>query len=950
MKQLLPGLVLVVFLVEVAGMPAAWAQDVQPMSNLVPAAMPTPLQQQAAEQFVADHPTVSVLYEGDIIARVYGPAFGTGSDPIDTAQGFVNRHVGLFGVSASDLQPVSLLPDRRHTQPVMFNRQTGEYKFTLVYFSQYRDGLPVFRSELRLLVRHLPSFPLVLAVSTLRDIGDFTVDPILANMEFDPAVRTNTGMTRFWGVEKVIWAGLEGEVVAPVLAVTFIGENDRTDAGYECWRYVCDAATGAILHQETLIHFADVTGVIRGKATPGAKADICTEEILFTYPWAKVDIVGGATVYTDANGNFTIPATGSPVTVRSYVDGLYFTIDNRAGDEETLSMTVSPPGFANFTHNSANTSDLVRAQANIYVAGNACRDWLLTYNPSFPGIATETGVLTVVNRTDYYCPCNAWSSSADGSINFCQAGSSSGYTCPNTAWQSVLNHEYGHHCIDFTGSGQGEYGEGMSDCFSMLPVDDPNLGYGFFMDCNAGLRTADNNCQYLASGCSTCGSEIHDCGQLLSGIVWSIRNNLVVTEPADYLAILSEIVVNSILLHTGTSINAQIAIDFLTLDDDDANQNNGTPHRAEICAGFSAHGLSCPALPALAIWFTSGAPSTIPAGLPTTLSVQITDGAESYVPGTGFLYYRYDGGAYTALPLVPVGGTAYEATVPAPTCSSTPQFYLSAQGSGGTTIKNPSNAPTTVFSSAVGVLTMVMDDTLETDQGWTVGDTGDNATLGIWSRADPESTIAQPGDDHTPAPGVKCWVTDYRAGSGDGSYDVDGGKTTVKTPTINLAGYNDATISYWRWYSNDKGAAPGADVFVVDISNNNGSTWVNAETVGPTGPGTTGGWIYHEFRVADFVTPTAQIKLRFVASDYGSGSLVEAAIDDFQVFAVECEDAPVCGTVLGDLDGNGLVNGLDIQGFVEALLGTYHPCADFNGNQQAELGDMDGMVDALLAP
>jgi hypothetical protein len=83
---------------------------------------------------------------------------------------------------------------------------------------------------------------------------------------------------------------------------------------------------------------------------------------------------------------------------------------------------------------------------------------------------------------------------------------------------------------------------------------------------------------------------------LLSGIVWSIRNNLVVTEPVDYLDILSNIVVNSILVHTGTGINAQIAIDFLTLDDDDGNIGNGTPHRTEICAGFSAHGISCPAL------------------------------------------------------------------------------------------------------------------------------------------------------------------------------------------------------------------------------------------------------------------------------------------------------------------------------------------------------------------
>jgi len=363
-----------------------------------------------------------------------------------------------------------------------------------------------------------------------------------------------------------------------------------------------------------MIHFTDVTGTVQGLATPGAKANICTEEILFAYPWAKVDISGGSTVYADGNGNFTIPNAGtSAVTVRSYVDGMWFTIDNRAGAEETLSAVVTPPGPVNFIHNQANT-DMILAQTNIYVSGNACRDWVLEHCPTFPGVPTDTAVPTIVNRTDYYCPCNAWSSSADGSINFCQPGDG----CPNTAWQSVLNHEYGHHCIDFTISGQGEYGEGMADCFSMLPVDDPNLGYGFSGDCDEGLRTADNDCQYSATTCTTnCGSEIHDCGRLLSGIVWSIRNELIVTEPVDYLDILSDIVVNSILVHSGTGINAQIAIDFLTLDDNDGNINNGTPHRTEICAGFSAHGLSCPALQVgLSVSPTSGLTATGQAGGP----------------------------------------------------------------------------------------------------------------------------------------------------------------------------------------------------------------------------------------------------------------------------------------------------------------------------------------------
>ena len=911
-------------------------------------AVSTSLQAAALAELTSRHPGVRTLNEDNRTTRVYGEAFATGEDPADTAARFVSGNAQLFGTPASDLVPGNRLAGGQYVQPLMYDRQSGTYKFTLVSYSQYRNGLPVFRSDLRLLVRNEAGYPLVLAASSLHDLGEFSADPILANADFDPALQAETGMTRFTAPEKVIWAGIDGHATDPVVAVTFIAENDRTDAGYECWRFVCDAATGKVLHRETMIHFVDVSGTVKAMATPGAKANICTAEVLFNYPWAKVDIQGGSTVYADGNGSFTIPNAGTgSVTVHSYVDGLYFTIDNRAGLEETLTATVTPPGPVNFVHNQANTDDFVLAQTNIYVAGNQCRDWLLSYNPSFPGISTETGVPTVVNRTDVYCPCNAWSSSSDGSINFCQPGGG----CPNTAWQSVLNHEYGHHCIDFTGSGQGAYGEGMADCFSMLPVDDPNLGYGFYGDCNTGLRTADNTCQYSASSCSSCGSEAHDCGQLLSGIVWSIRNQLVVTEPVDYLNILSGIAVNSILLHTGTSINAQIAIDFLTLDDNDSNLANGTPHWSEICAGFSAHGISCPALNPIAFEYPGGRPAMATPNQPTVFLVNVVALGGTPVAGTGQLHYSLDGGAYAVVAMTQLTANHYQATLPAAGCNHRYSWYVSAQASGAGTFNDPSGAPTASYKTVVATSVEVpFQDDFETDKGWTVGDTGDNATTGIWNRADPEATTAQPGDDHTASPGVMCYVTDSRAGTGVGSYDVDGGKTTLKSPIIDLSAVSEPTISYWRWYSNDKGSAPNADTFVVDISNNNGSTWVNAETVGPTGSETAGGWFYHEFRVADKVTPTALIKMRFIAQDQGSGSIIEAAIDDFKVTAYGCVETPVCGTLMGDMDGNSLLNGADIQAFVAAILGQYNPCGDFNGNAQMDAGDVSGMVNALMAP
>ena len=119
---------------------------------------------------------------------------------------------------------------------------------------------------------------------------------------------------------------------------------------------------------------------------------------------------------------------------------------------------------------------------------------------------------------------------------------------------------------------------------------------------------------------------------------------------------------------------------------------------------------------------------------------------------------------------------------------------------------------------------------------------------------------------------------------------MDDGITTLLTPPIDMQSINDPYVSYYRWYSNDEGGSPNDDVFDVEITNNGGANWHRVERVGPGGPGTAGGWISHRFRVADFVPPNAQIQMRFIASDHGAGSIVEAAIDDLRVVEQVCSD------------------------------------------------------------
>jgi len=95
--------------------------------------------------------------------------------------------------------------------------------------------------------------------------------------------------------------------------------------------------------------------------------------------------------------------------------------------------------------------------------------------------------------------------------------------------------------------------------------------------------------------------------------------------------------------------------------------------------------------------------------------------------------------------------------------------------------------------------------------------------------------------------------------------------------------------------------------------------------------------------VTDFVTLTAQVKLRFIASDEGSGSIVEAAIDDFLVMDVGCEE-PECP---GDLNGDGSRDLSDLAillahyGMTE---GATYEDGDMDGDEDVDLSDLSALL------
>jgi choice-of-anchor B domain-containing protein len=330
---------------------------------------------------------------------------------------------------------------------------------------------------------------------------------------------------------------------------------------------------------------------------------------------------------------------------------------------------------------------------------------------------------------------------------------------------------------------------------------------------------------------------------------------------------------------------------------------------------------------AVQLSFPDGAPTLVsPAGQAVTFDAVVQPGVT--VTNKRFLYNTPAG--TQGVSVTQLDADTYSATLPAVACGSAVGLAIEF-----TTATEVFRLPSTGFlpaTAAFGVAAGFTDE-MEINQGWTVGGAGDAATAGIWVRADPVGTAAQPEDDHTAA-GVNCWITGNGAvGGGLGAADIDGGQTTLTSPVFDATVVDTPYISYWRWYSNNAGAAPNEDSMPVEISNNGGTSWVLLETVTQNA----GAWVEKSFRIADVVPPTSTMRIRFRASDLLSGSVVEAGVDDVKLYGFDCTVARPA-----DLNGDGAVDGADLG----ILLGNWgNPgAADLDGNGTVDGADLGALV------
>ena len=548
--------------------------------------------------FLDLHPEGGLLSPGSRVRRAWGSRLAVGDSPSASATTFFQRWSVLWNVAPTDLQPIGPFENGTHVVELP-NEDAKVGNLNAVYFTQTAANVPVYRAFGWAITRDDADFPVVLAGGTLRSVGNIAnqiTGLSLDTSKLDAGIFMQNVMPQFTTIPRVtspryvVWAGIDDNIQPARLGVQFIAETHGgpDEPNQQSFEYIVDPTDGTILYQENRILHAVVTGTVSGMVTNGKRADVCDPETSKRLPYTGVAI-GSSTVYGDSNGNFTSGSISGSVAVQpSIANGKYFRVTNSGSTTLSVASQTVSSGSTTFTFNPVPT-ELQTAQTNAYYQANIVRDFTLRIAPNFPTIATQTGFAVNVNLGG---TCNAFYNGS--SINFYKSGGG----CNNTSFSGVVHHEYGHHMVRCGGSGQDAFGEGFGDVMAVLILDDPMLGAGF-QSCSTGIRNAANNCQYSGSSCSSCGSEIHSCGQLLSGIVWDLRQLYAARFASTAIDKVAALAINEVMLHSGQSdIAEDIRIDYLTLDDNNGNLGDGTPNSDLINEAFGRHGLAGVAVPA----------------------------------------------------------------------------------------------------------------------------------------------------------------------------------------------------------------------------------------------------------------------------------------------------------------------------------------------------------------
>lgn len=871
------------------------------------------------QELEAAFPGVERYVEDGTISLVYGAPMTQGDTAWDAASAWLADWGGVFGAGEIELtleQEVQL--------------KDGD--LTAFLFTQTIEGIPVDGGIGRVLVRNDGAQPTVVygggrladrpaaaggGVGGVGGAGDGLAITIPAG-EALAGVQQMASFTdlALWTEPELIWHYAAPDAERPVARLTWAFHGWRTSGpqGAECYRFFVDAQTGALIEARWDLHNIDVEGRVRGNGlmTLSPTGPVGPMDI----PGARVRISGGASAISRNDGTFTIPHAGTGfVDVLTDVHGPFAMVDNKQGEEIRASVGVTPPGPANLLLNQM-MLEFSRAQVDAMIGVNRAHNLFTDLAPGFTAI--DHPIMTNVN--DGTGSCNAFFTPADESLTFFLKGGG----CPNTAYSTVISHEYGHFVVQRLGLLQGSFGEGYSDSVSVVLWDTGIIAADFF---GPGMPIRDLTEIDPPPFTFQCFGFPHDCGMVLGGAWWHTRENLGGTHGSTQgLDLVRELFVGWSMITLGgsgfDSAHPRTLVEVLTIDDDDAHLGNGTPNRDDIADAFKIYSISAPRLDRLSFSFPDGLPDRLDPGVETDFRVVVNPLDATPRAGSAALFYALNGSPnFVPGDIVRTGLSEYTATLPARGAFQSIEYYVEAEDTGGRFTTYPHDAPASAVTAVYGY--PVVDNDFETQAGWTVFD--EDLVSGSWERGVPLGwgSSGEPMRDFDGS--GQAFLTENLVGN----HDVDGGPTRLISPIYDLSEFSVVQVSYARWFSNDD---HDIDRMRIHGSINGGVTWIPLETIDHRGE-----WELAIWRFPDPLTLTEltdRMRFRISVADNPDNSVTEAGFDRFMILS----NVSVCRA---DLDGDGELTFFDFLTF-QNLFAARDPKADFDGDGEFTFFDFLG--------
>jgi len=797
----------------------------------------------AINDFLSANPnrTVQVGSRG---VTVYGPAIWSKGERIETlaearehAKGALRRYSDLLGLGA---QKDAILVEELGIKL----RQV-----TFLNYTQVHNGVPV--QDGRVDVRVHEDGGISLMRSNLIALAkDFNTTPTIDAKGAEAiAVKHKAGKGIHRATRLIIFTrGEEG--TAPRLAFEVV----VADPDFTVW---VDASTGAVLGDQNDTHSCGFPGctysarhahedsassrvaaaaALRRPATPPAPATPAqpvmpvaslTGTVMAwtnthhsaTGAWVntamkniQVRVTGvSGTFYTDAKGQFSIPVTlTTPYTVTVQFNGKHITdVTPFQGNRVSASVPVTPGTPATIQLLSSTASEWDRSQSTTYWAVNDINEWvrgIIVPNPS----ALDT-LSRINSRVNYNRTCNATYSSGSHLMTFYAAGGS----CNNTAFGTIVYHEWGHGIDNvFGGITQTDgLSEGWGDIMAMYRSGQPIVGVGFRTN-NSAIRTGLNTRTYPVGGTS-----VHAKGETWMGFAWDVRTNLVnsLGNTAGVL-VADRIVIGSVVANARNQPAAVLAV-FIA-DDNDSNLNNGTPHYTQLSAAAKKRTLPFPELK-LGTISHIGLKSTTDQLSARLVSAKVVANSGSFTKVE--LVYDDGSGAKRRNMVPSKTNSDMIALLPGVLSPKTVNYHIEAKHSTGPVVRMPATGE---FGYSIGKEDVFFFDNMEnlSSTTWTHGQTlkQDDWQHGAPTGKSGSSQSVSWRDPNKAYSGNYCRGNDLGIGNYNGAYQGNVENYLRFSSPVNLSGKTGVTLSYRRWLSTE---GNGFDQATIRV--NGATAWLN---------------------------------------------------------------------------------------------------------------------------